>query len=453
MKNRFTYVLVAVVILQFFTWFKPSEPFFTPFVLEQYNITERTLVSDIYAWDVVFQLLAGIVIGPLYFVFGHQLTLLLCSASSIASVSCVLFSKSRSVLLLSQAFWAMSFSALYVLLIALLQLLPRKLFQKAVSINSVSMLAASTISSFTGFMLIQFSPAVEDQNGRKLTFFITFGSTIISLVILCVCISPCIDIFSRRNSTESEKITDTKKSRRCHSHLLLIKQMLGNLDIVSWLVLGSIIRGIHTEVRTLWQILAEEIDYTESKYNGIISMAAYILAAILVLMLIKLERVIDKHLWWFCPSILFLTATFLFCVSQSTTIPSLSVFYISFHALAEMFLALATAQMAKHAKTSEASDSDYAQTFVILLSTKYTLSLVVDVVIQLLVWPHWGMYQNVFLQKFGIREQMLGLGSCVVFAFLLSVLMGVRMFCQQQRPKQRSNNDTMTEKLIDNSVM
>ena len=228
--------------------------------------------------------------------------------------------------------------------------------------------------------------------------------------------------------------------------------MLSNLDIVGWLVLSSIVRGTHTEVATLWQILSEEIDFAESKYNGIISMAAYILAAIFVLLLIKLERVIEKHLWWFGPSILFLTATFLFCVSQSETIVSLAIFYISFHALAETFLALATAKMAKHASTGEASDSNYAQTFVILLSAKYTLSLVVEVIIQLLLWPHWGKYKNVFKQSFGIRKQMMGFGGFIAFAFLLSVLMGVRIFFQQQA-QRRQNKDSTTRKLLDNSSM
>ena len=452
--SKSMHVLVAVAVLQFFTWFKPSEPFFTPFVLEQFNITERNLISDIYAWDVVFQMLAGILLGSLYLAFGHRVALLACSASSVASVSCVLFSSSRWALLLSQAFWALSFSALYVLLIALLQLLPRKLFQKAVSINSVAMLAASTTSSFTGFMLLQFSPAVKDQSGRELTFFVTFGSTIISFALLCVCISPCINIFNRNNSIQREGIAGARKSCKCKSHVLLIKKLLINLDIVGWLLLSSIVRGTHTEVVTLWQILSEEIDFTKSKYNGIISMAAYILAAILVLLLIKLERLIVQHLWWFCPSILVLTATCLIAVSQSPSIVYLAVFYVFFHALAEMFLALATAQMAKHAYTDETSHLDYGQAFVILLSAKYTLSLGVEIIIQLLVWPQWGMYHNVFKRTLGIREQLLGLGGCIVLAFLLAVLMGVRIFRQQRargRVHRRLKQESMAEKLLGNT--
>ena len=450
-ENQFTIVLIVVAILQFFTWFKPSEPFFTPFVLEQFNITEKTLISDIYAYDVVFQLLSGVVVGLSFWIFGHQGAFLICSASSIASVSCVLFSSSQWVLLMSQAFWALSFSALYVLLIALLQLFPRKLFQKAVSINSFSMLVSSTISGFTGFMLLQFSPAVKDQHGRRITFFVTFASVIVAFAVLCFSVSPCINIFSRKiPKTKSVP----KENRKCHSHLLRIKQMLVNLNLVAWLVLSSIMRGIHTEVLTLWQILAEEIDVTgtQSKYNGIISMVAYILAAILVLLPIKLESLIVRHLWWLSPTVLALAMAALVCLSQSQAIASLGVFYVFFHALAETFLAVATAQMAKAAYTDQISDSDYGQTFVILLSAKYMLSLLVEVVVQLVIWPHWGIYHNIFKFDFDIRQQILGLGSCIAFAFILAVLLGVRMFFQQ-RTQREVEKSTTNEKLLGDTTL
>ena len=444
METRFVVVLAVVAALQFFNWFQPSEPFFTPFVLEQFNITERTLITDIYAYDVVFQLLAGVFVGVLYLIFGHQGTCIVCYASSIASISCVLFSRSQWVLLLSQAFWALSFSALYVLLIALLQLFPRKLFQKAVSVNSFSMLVSSTVSGFTGFMLLQFSPAVKDQKGREITFYVTFASVIVAFIIVCFSVSPCINIFGRKIPKAQR---DPKKHRKCQSHLLRIQKMIGNLNLVAWLVLSSIMRGIHTEVLTLWQILAEEIDFTQSKYNGIISMVAYILAAILVLLPIKLESVIVRHLWWLSPLVLALATTALMCLSQSQSIASLAISYVFFHAFAETFLAVATAQMAKEAHTNNTSDPDYGQTFVILLSAKYILSLLVEVVVQLVIWPHWGLYQNIFKFDFDIRQQLLGLGACIAFAFILAVLMAIRNFCQQ-RSKHGLEKTTTSEKLL-----
>ena len=453
MKKHFTYVLLVVAALQFCTWFKPSESFFTPFVLEQFNITESTLIGDIYAWDVLFQLAGTILIALTYLVFGHRVPFLVCSASSIASVSCVLFSSEQWVLLMSQAFWALAFSSLYVLLIALLQLFPRKLFYKAVSINSVSMLVASTVSSFTGFMLLQFSSVAKDQHGRKLTFFVSFGSAVVSFAILCCAISPCVDIFRRRNEHQKlERKRSSQQRHKCPSLLLRVKKMMCNLNLVAWLVLGSIVRGIHTEVVTVWQILSEEIDYSKSKYNAIISMSAYVSAAILVLLPTRknLENVMNMHLWWLSPLILALSATFLICVSQAPSFASLGIFYVGFHALAELFLAVVTTQLAKLAHTDQTSDSDFSQTFVILLSAKFALSLIVEIVVQLFVWPHWGSYHNMFKLKFDIRQQLLGLGFAIVFAFLLSVLLGVRIFCQQRVQQRQKKVATMSENLLDN---
>ena len=77
-------------VFQFFHWFKPSEPFFADYVLPHYGISMQRLVSDVYAWDTLFQIASAALLLGVFVAFGAYTSLLLCAVATVCTVLCVL---------------------------------------------------------------------------------------------------------------------------------------------------------------------------------------------------------------------------------------------------------------------------------------------------------------------------------------------------------------------------
>jgi hypothetical protein len=55
MPDDSTKLFAFLALFQFFHWFQPSSPYMTAFAMLTFNVSESTLLLDVYSWDVVFQ--------------------------------------------------------------------------------------------------------------------------------------------------------------------------------------------------------------------------------------------------------------------------------------------------------------------------------------------------------------------------------------------------------------
>ncbi len=422
-------MLFVLCLFQFFHWFKPSEPFVASFAEQQFNISQDQ-VFDVFGFDVAFQILAGLIIGSLFFVVGYKVALVYCSIMSALTIVDTLIFDQIFAFYLSQFFWASSFTAIYIVLATLLHFLPRRQFQTATSWNSFSTLMASFVSSITGFfMLFTFdATSTKQMNGTnsdeyrvklKNVFYVSLTSEMIALSILVIAICCKLFVRNERNRNEISMTSSPKKM----VNLRIPKKMcteICNLGVWMWILMLSIVRGVHTEVVTLWQLLASEIDKDPNaeKYNGLIRAGAYAFAGVLVLLPAQnmFEGFIQRHLRLFCLLVLTFASGLLIIMSQTQAILSLGITYITFHGLVEVFMAVGTTQLAKSATSS--NEDSYFQKFITLMTIKYFMGLLVEVLVQILFWPKWGAYQNIFGLKLKFRLRLLVLG----FVFATSVV-------------------------------
>eukprot|EP00658_Telonema_sp_P-2_P055647 TRINITY_DN4422_c0_g1_i6.p1 TRINITY_DN4422_c0_g1~~TRINITY_DN4422_c0_g1_i6.p1 ORF type:complete len:191 (-),score=44.49 TRINITY_DN4422_c0_g1_i6:19-591(-) len=84
-------LLTTMFTFQFFHWFKPSQAFFADYVLPRYHITNHQLVTEVYAWDTLFQILAAGFTVLVFVGLGLRHALTICAVAAACTVVAVLF--------------------------------------------------------------------------------------------------------------------------------------------------------------------------------------------------------------------------------------------------------------------------------------------------------------------------------------------------------------------------
>ena len=82
--------------------FNPSQPYVRDYIIHHYDITDATLRDQVYAWDVLAELLAGILMAGLYVLTGPIAPLLISNLGAFLMTAVLVFGTSYTALLASQ---------------------------------------------------------------------------------------------------------------------------------------------------------------------------------------------------------------------------------------------------------------------------------------------------------------------------------------------------------------
>jgi len=444
--------LACIFAFQLLHWFKPSEPFFADFVLPKYNITQHTLTTDVYAWDMIAQHGTGLLAAGILSVFGIPWALLSCAIAAVATVSVVLLSDNVSQLLLSQFLWALSFAITFIMPVSLFIVLSPRHFQLAASINSCAMLCGSLMSSIIGFVITEFYPGV----GIEFTFYMSLASSVASLLCLLLALKLGLLILAKpttlakspTNALEDNRCADECHpasehwSMRCVAFSQHFKLNFLQPRVILWITTSAVVRGFHTQIITLWPLLSLDIAYSEQAFNGMISSCAYIVAALVVLTPIKLELQVRT---WANSLILcsFLSSALsLFAMSAADDLWVLGLMLVCYHCISEFILAVAAVQILSSMKT-DCKSKLYESQYLAMIASKYILALVVQGASQLFIWPRWGHVNNVLGMDLTVKDQFLAF-SYVYVAYVGFVLVAhlARWFLNSAHPDKMVHLDT-----------
>jgi len=418
LSKQHSMLLFSMFLFQFFHWFKPSEAFFADYVIPHYGISRSKLISDVYAWDTPFQMAAALLTAVVFIAMGGRAALFLCAAAAIATVMIVLFLGSFAFLVVSQAVWALSFTALFVVPAVLYRLTPPAHFQTVSSLNNCAMLCASLSANLFAFTASMIEPAMVCGNSTtsryQIPFFVSLASACASFVALA-----------------AGAWTGWIPSGTVHySRRDFVAQMRANLksqQLLLWLLVSAVTRGIHTQVVTLWPLVSLEIapECTQQRYNSLISFVAYLGAAVAVLLPAKFNKVTAKYARFAVAPALLVCSLLLVAVSVSKELWQLGLLLTAYHSCSEFLLTIASARIA-HAALAACHDCTLDVQYMASMSAKYFGSLLVQTMTMLVVWPRWGGLDNVFGLELEVRDQIKALGLVLVVAFMFTAVISCR---------------------------
>eukprot|EP00656_Telonema_subtile_P004452 TRINITY_DN12027_c0_g1_i1.p1 TRINITY_DN12027_c0_g1~~TRINITY_DN12027_c0_g1_i1.p1 ORF type:complete len:444 (-),score=76.43 TRINITY_DN12027_c0_g1_i1:49-1380(-) len=380
-------LLSAMFVFQFFHWFKPSQAFFPDYVMPHFHIERSRLIADVYAWDTPFQILAaGIAMVCVVVVGGHG-ALLVCASAAVLTVCAVLFFDSFGFLLLSQALWALSFTALFLVPAMLYWLMPPQSFQMVSSINNCAMLCASLGSSLVGFSMAEAQPELvcpapgSSTASYRITFVLSLGSAVISLIVLLVA---CYNDWIPMPKTEAYPLDQ------------YISQMRANIrssTLLVWLCVSAVTRGVHTQVNTLWTLISLDIAPAceDQRFNALISFAAYLGAAIAVLIPARFSEFTEKYGRFVVGPCFCICGVLLVMIGAANNMLQLGLLMVVYHSCSELVLTIASAHIARAALEAVEVREQMGMQYMTAMAVKYIGALVVEMVMMLTVWPRWGL--------------------------------------------------------------
>lgn len=424
MSKQQNMLLFYMFLFQFFHWFKPSEAFFADYVLPRYGVSRATLISDVYAWDTPFQILAAALMVVVFTLLGGRAALLLCAAAAIATVMIVLFLDSFTFLVVSQAVWALSFTALFVVPAVLYRLTPPAQFQTVSSLNNCAMLCASLSANLFSFVASSIAPEMvcgtSTASRYRIPFFVSLSSACTSLIVLAVGALAGWVPSGSISYSRTEFVAQMKANSNSHQLLL-------------WLLVSAVTRGIHTQVVTLWPLVSLEIapECTEQRYNSLISFVAYLGAACAVLLPAKYNKVTAEYGRFAVAPALLLCSLLLMALSVAQELWQLGILMLAYHSCSEFLLTIASARIAHAALAAGRASGGMDVQYMATMTAKYVGSLLVETVTMLVIWPRWGGLDNVFGLDLEVRAQIKALGVVLVVAFMFTAVISCREFARR----------------------
>lgn len=428
-------LLSAMFLFQFFHWFKPSQAYFADFVLPHYHITSHMLINDVYAWDTIFQMAAAVLMIGTYMIVGGRHILVLCACAAVATVASVLASEQLSMLVVSQFLWALSFTALFLVSGVLYQLIPLTHFQIVASVNNLAMLCASMSSSLAAYAWAELSPAMAcgdaSLSSYQQTFYVSLAAAVLSLFVIVA--APYMGYLPASDATQD-------CCKMWHCFIAETRANLSSSKLLAWVSVSAITRGVHTQVETLWSLISLDIvpGCWEQRFNPLISFAAYLGAAVVVVIPAWFPNSTAAHGHLLVAPCLLACSAALFLAGEAQSLLFLGILLVVYHSCCELLLTVASAQIARAALEADAATrltegpirgSDDGVQYMSAMVSKYMGSLLVETVLMLTVWPRWGGLENVFGLDLSVRKQMQGLACALCAALLLVIAMRCKQMC------------------------
>ncbi|EDQ88335.1 uncharacterized protein MONBRDRAFT_26398 [Monosiga brevicollis MX1] len=440
--RRLSWLTIAIVALQFFHWFNPSEGYFYDFAARRFHVTGLELSDDIFAYDVAFQLAGGLLQAILFHLVSGYLALSIASAAAASAAAIVLFCHAKTWLLLSQAAWGLSFTVLYVAPALIINHEDPDNHAPALAANSAAMLSASLSASLIGFILTM----TEHDSASSATFIAALVSASASALL-------CLPVFWAQrqgrihaahvaahhlNAPTRHPYRDTIDDSFSKEPLLLeisevpegpdtyrtaCMRLMRQRRFWFWLLSYCVARGAHTLCITLWSVLSADVDDREhvQRFNGLVLFLGYAAAALLVLAWGSLRRS-DDHLAlraWL--GLLIIMSLSLSTLALLHSYPAFAILFVVYNCSAELLLVVVLVQLA--ALVVKATDLHVRRDVLnVILFARFTISLTLQSLFQLGLFPKWGRLDNILGLDLPVRTQFVALGVLVA---ILSACVGL----------------------------
>jgi hypothetical protein len=155
LRRSATRLVGVLALYQFWHWFRPSEPCLVNILTKDLHISDEVVDNVIFPWSTYALLPCTVAAAAVFEVFGFGPALLLAALADVVTVCLVLLSGGVLwPLLASQVTFALSFTAIFVVVAALYALLPPELYQQAASYSRIAALLGTVISSGIGQALV-----------------------------------------------------------------------------------------------------------------------------------------------------------------------------------------------------------------------------------------------------------------------------------------------------------
>ncbi len=254
--------------------------------------------------------------------------------------------------------------------------------------------------------------------------------------------------------------------------MTMARALLGRPLAIGWMLASAAMRGVHTEVLTLWQVLCAHVvrgDEDALSFNGLISFFMYGVAAVAVLLPLRFPRAADRATA-FAPAIASaLCGCALVGAAYARSQAWLALALIVYHAMAELFIAVASVQVVAAARaalrgrgwysvsissssgdgssstttTCDGGDDESSEAEDMLslaaAALAYALSLAVEALLQLVLWSRWGALRNMFGLHLGIEQQFRAFGLTLVALLPLALLLSRALANARQRDGGRQS--------------
>jgi len=203
-----------------------------------------------------------------------------------------------------------------------------------------------------------------------------------------------------------------------------LKSNLSSGRFVCWLFVSAATRGVHTQVVTLWPLVSREIapDCGSQSFNALISFAAYAAAAVVVLIPAKFSQLTAQQGQFLIPPAFLVGAVLLVGVASAQSLWSLALVLVVYHSISELVLTIASAKIASSTMTCSDQSGQVEAHYVSAMALKYFISLLVETVAMLTIWPRWGELHNILGLSLSVRQQFYGLAILLMIAFSVSML-------------------------------
>lgn len=332
--------------------FDPSGPF-TVQIAAMANVTNDDIISRVNPFRAWSLLPTAAIAGAVYEIAGYRTALVFLSlaagASTLLQAIAVLVRPGRAHALtlyqISMAAAAFSFSAGFTVNCSLFSLLPPAAYQAASSANSIAMMLGSLLSSFVGQGLVAILPAIGDL------LWVTLAMVVLALLAVAAgVLSSALPAAERPLSGKEWASRVLEKLRFYH----------GQTQVLEWSFFSALVLATHTLVKTMWKSLFHDIDAKSGQVsNGVIYGATCGAAALCMFLMSAAPKATEASARFVLCIFPFAAAGTFAGMALSKGILLASILLVSYNALSECALVVASVMMGKAISEAERKKAEY----------------------------------------------------------------------------------------------
>jgi hypothetical protein len=163
----------------------------------------------------------------------------------------------------------------------------------------------------------------------------------------------------------------------------------------------------------LWGILSAAIapDPDTQRYNGLITFAGYGLGMLGVFQLAIRKEQVHRHAEMLTVAAYLACGVLLVCMPSTVALWEYGILHVCYNALSETTMAMVVTQLAWAVKgLPEVNVRNEQSLFGISMGVRFGVSLVLQAILQLALYPRWGQVHNMFGLDLSVHEQFRALG-------------------------------------------
>jgi hypothetical protein len=294
--------LAALCVVQFFHWFKPSEPELYEILSDVLHLDRHQILDEVFAWSVYWEPLSYLGCFAVYMVGGYRHALVLVTFLNLVTVALVLVQVELQVntgswFILASFYeltWTGGFTMLFVVSASSYDVLPKSYYQVATSTTRCAALVSTVTSSLLG-------TAMAVSFGKVSTLYVSLASSFLSLAALIYALyngymptalhstSHGDDPSVNKVSKEEDAAAPPSLSKMSKMYEALRSMRWLNNMCYFWMMIVSVTLAVHIVVLTQIQgLMHEHFEQSASGQStdiyGVIQGGAYLVAVVTTLL-------------------------------------------------------------------------------------------------------------------------------------------------------------------------